>query len=56
MNDPLTILIIISTILGILLTVSELLAASDCAHNSITQWVCGSCKKEEESELQVVIY
>ena len=47
MDEPLAILIIISTVLGILLTLSELLATSSCTHNSITECLCGMCRKEE---------
>lgn len=45
--DVVTTLIVISTILGILLTVSELLAYSKCNSNSIMQCCCHECHGEE---------
>lgn len=45
-NELLNIFILISTILGIMLTISELLAASTCKSNSI--WECLFQREEEQ--------
>lgn len=45
--DEIEILIVISSILGILLTISELLATSNCHSNSIWECMCQSCHGEE---------
>lgn len=47
-DDLLNIFILISTVLGILLTVSELLAASSCKSNSIWEVMCRDEESNEE--------
>lgn len=50
------ILTIVSAVLGLLLTVSEILAWSTCKYNSITQFVCGLFKPsnpDPDDELRI---
>lgn len=58
--DIVTTLIVISTVLGILLSISELLAWSSCDSNSIWQCCCGQCmprsKVSPDVERPAVLY